>query len=153
MRALNGTHRLSAPVACGLALVVADQVSKLAASSMECGPVICPLRNEALFLGIGAGSGVSALATGLFGLALFLLWIRSARRRGAVPAIAVACVVSGVVANTIDRVMLGSVRDFLAVPGNVVINIADIVDVGGLLVCIAYVARSRLLSTSSSERG
>ena len=146
------TSGLLAPCLLGTALVVADQLSKLAASSTACGPVICPLHNEALFLGLGGGSGVNAIATGFGGLALFIVWVRLARRHAAVPRVAIAFVVAGIVANAMDRVMFGFVRDFLTIPGGVVINVADIADVAGLLACVASMIRALLHSPSIPER-
>lgn len=145
--------QLTGPLLWGAGLVVVDQLSKLAASRNTCGELICPLHNEALFLGLGAGSGVSVVATGTVGLALFVAWVRAARRRGAVPMLAIASVFAGIIANAIDRVTLGFVRDFLAIPGGVVINVADVAVVVGLLVCVASVTHSILHSPSISERG
>jgi lipoprotein signal peptidase len=139
-----------APGVCGAVVVIVDQLTKLATRSADCGPVICPLHNDALFLGIGGGSGISVLTTGLGGLALFILWVRFARRYTVVPAVAVAIVAAGIVANTMDRLTLGAVHDFLAVPGGVVVNLADVAIVGGLLACVASVV---LHFPSTSERG
>lgn len=146
------TSGMLAPFLYATALVATDQLSKLAASSRACGPVICPLHNEALFLGLGRGSGVNAIATGFAGLAVFIVWVHVARRHAAVPSVAVAFVAAGIVANTIDRVTLGFVRDFLLIPGGVVINVADIADVAGLLACVASVMSALLHSPSIPER-
>jgi lipoprotein signal peptidase len=148
---MNATaHR---PVLWGAAVIAADQITKFATSAAGCGPVICPLRNDALFLGLGDGSGVDAFTIGLAGVVLFAAWVFVARRYATVPAIAIALVVAGIAANGFDRLLLGSVRDFLAMPGGIVINLADVADVGGLLACVASVLRSRTHLRPISERG
>jgi hypothetical protein len=136
----------------GMALLAVDQLSKLAAGFARCGPVVCPLRNDALFLGVGAASSVNAGAIGLIGLVTFGLWVFAVRRYRVRP-IAVAFVVAGIIANTLDRVLLGSVRDFLVIPGGVVINVADVADVGGLFVCVATVARAVVRSQLLAKGG
>jgi hypothetical protein len=46
--------------------------------------------------------------------------------------VATAMIVAGILGNVIDRLVLGSVRDFLAFPGNTVVNVADIALVVGI---------------------
>lgn len=122
--------------AIGLSALALDQLTKATFESSSCGDVICPLRNDELMLGVVGGTTTQVLAASVVGLALFWLWVRVANRRAAIPVVASALVVSGVVGNLIDRVFLGSVRDFLAFPGNTVVNVADLALAVGLLVAV-----------------
>jgi lipoprotein signal peptidase len=147
------TSALLPAVLWGVVLIGVDQLTKFAASGGGCGAVICPLRNDVLMLGVGGGTTVNVVGAGLAGLAIFVAWIRAANRRHHVPVTSAALVVAGIVANLIDRVLFGSVRDFLAVPGNAVINIADIGVVGGLAACsISMLTSRRLPANQDLER-
>jgi lipoprotein signal peptidase len=126
----------------GGSVVVADQVSKLATSSTGCGTHLCPVRNDALMLGIGHGPTTQVLLIGLAGLVGFCLWVRTMRRRIELAPLAVVVVVAGILGNLVDRVLFGSVRDFLLIPGDVAINVADVALTVGLLVCAAAAAHS-----------
>lgn len=64
-------------------------------------------------------------------------WWNKLLQRPTIPVVATALIVSGVVGNLIDRVFLGSVRDFLAFPGNTVANVADLALAAGLLGAVA----------------
>ena len=120
-----------------LAILAADQISKLSTSRSGCGPVICPVRNDALMMGLGAGSQAHVVSFGLIGLAAFALWARRVARRVDVSWVAIAAVVAGVAGNLVDRAVLGSVRDFLVIPGVAVINAADVaIAVGLTLICV-----------------
>jgi lipoprotein signal peptidase len=133
--------------------VVIDQATKFWAESATCGPIVCPLRNDALFLGVGSGSDVDVLAMTAIGLGLFVLWLRSARAHGRpVPSMAAAIVTAGILANATDRIALDAVRDFLAIPGGVVLNIADVGVIGGLALCVASQMRTSS-PRSITERG
>jgi lipoprotein signal peptidase len=127
------------------AVLMVDQASKFAAGSAGCGSVICPVRNDVLFLSIRGGSAPTVLVIGFIGLAVFAGWVRVAMRRGAcVPPVASAMVASGIVANLLDRVLLGSVRDFIMIPHLAVGNVADLAIVAGLVMCqFAMVTTSR----------
>lgn len=120
----------------GLSALALDQLTKAAFQSWPCGDVICPLRNDDLMLGVVGGTASQVLAASIVGLGLFALWVRVAKRRATIPVVAIALVVSGVIGNLIDRLFVGSVRDFLAFPGNTVVNVADLVLAGGLLVAV-----------------
>ena len=55
--------------------------------------------------------------------------------RGTVPGWAAALVIGGALSNLLDRILLGSVRDFILV-GPVVFNAADLAVVAGLAVVL-----------------
>ena len=126
----------------GGSVVAVDQVSKLATSSAGCGTHLCPVRNDALMLGIGHGPTTQVVLIGLAGLVVFCLWVRSMKRRTELAPLAVVVVVAGILGNLIDRVLFGFVRDFLVIPGDVAINVADVALAVGLLVCAAAAAHS-----------
>ena len=116
-----------------MAVLVLDQVTKAWTADASCGDVICPLRNDELMLGIIGGTTTQVILASAAGLMLFGVWVALARRRATIPAVAIVLVVVGVVGNLIDRLLLGSVRDFLAFPGNTVVNFADLALAIGLL--------------------
>jgi lipoprotein signal peptidase len=134
-------------------LVAADQLSKLVTSSVACGPRVCPVRNDALMLGVGHGPTAQVVLIGLAGLIAFGLWVVAVSRRAPLPQLAVVLVVAGIVGNLVDRVVLKSVRDFLAIPGGVVLNVADVAVVVGVLVCVVVAMRSVTIPPSHQRRG
>jgi len=123
----------------GSAVLALDLITKAMFDRWSCGDVICPLRNDELMLGVVGGTTAQVLAASFIGLALFGLWYRVASRRVRIPAVAVTLVIAGVIGNLIDRIWLGSVRDFLAFPGNTVVNVADLALVAGLVIAVATV--------------
>ena len=137
----------------GGSLVSADQLSKLATSSTKCGPRLCPVRNDALLLGIGEGPTTQVLLIGLAGLIIFGLWVRAMSQRAQLAPFAVVFVVAGIVGNLVDRALFGSVRDFLVVPGHVAMNVADAAVAVGLLACSAAAARSITIPFHNNDRG
>ena len=137
----------------GGAVVVVDQVSKLATSSTGCGTHLCPVRNDALMLGIGQGPTTQVLLAGLAGLVVFILWVRAISRRIRLAPFAVVVVVAGILGNLVDRVLFGSVRDFLVIPGHVAINLADVALAVGLLVCAAAAAHSITIPFRTKPQG
>jgi lipoprotein signal peptidase len=67
--------------------------------------------------------------------------VRAARRRHPIPHTAASLVAAGIIANLTDRVIYGSVRDFLSIPGHAVINLADIAIFAGLVACTLAMLR------------
>jgi signal peptidase II len=137
----------------GVSVVAADQLSKLATRHTGCATRLCAVRNDALMLGIGHGPTLQVLLIGLTGLIVFCLWARTIRRRAELPDLAVVLAVAGIVGNLIDRVLLGSVRDFFVIPGDVAINLADVALTVGLLLCVAPAGRSVTLLFRNNHRG
>ena len=89
-------------------------------------------------MGLGRRLTGHVLSFGVIGMAAFVLWARrGAARRVDVSWVAIAAVVAGVAGNLVDRAVLGSVRDFLVIPGVAVINAADVaIAVGLTLICV-----------------
>jgi len=149
---MTTTTRTRAPWLCAAALLIADQATKWASATTRCGAVICPMRNHVLMLGLGGPAAPNTLAVGLGGLVLVVVWVMLMARRALVPPIATAAIVAGVVSNLCDRLVLGSVRDFFAIPGHVLINLADAAIFAGLLTCSIAVARQLMSDRPTVER-
>jgi signal peptidase II len=114
---------------------------------------LCAVRNDALMLGIGHGPTLQVLLIGFAGLVVFFLWARTIRRRTDLPDLAMVLAVAGIVGNLTDRVLLGSVRDFLVIPGDVAFNLADVALTVGLLLCAVAAGRSVTFLVRSNRRG
>jgi len=127
-------------VAAGVAV---DQTTKAVSASMRCGTFVCPQRNGALMLGVPAGSVGAAIAASVMGLVVFALWVRLVRRWAELSAWPLGLVIAGIVSNLADRVLLGSVRDFLAGPGDTLVNLADLFLGVGVLWCVVLVVIGR----------
>jgi signal peptidase II len=139
-----GRPDLRAASACyaGAAVLVLDQVTKtLFSAGRAAAPVaVIPVRNDRAMLGVVGGGrtflslAMAALLVG-FGIHLVRL-VRGGRLAGW----AAGLLIGGAAGNLVDRVLSGSVRDFLVV-GNVVCNLADLAVLVGL---VAFaVARKR----------
>ncbi len=131
---LERSHAVA--IAVGAGSLALDQATKAVFESWDCGDVICPLRNHELMLGIVGGSVLQVILASIAGLALFAGWVWLASKRAPIPAVAIALVVSGIVGNLVDRLALGSVRDFFDFPGNTVINVADVSLIVGVLIAV-----------------
>jgi lipoprotein signal peptidase len=109
-----------------------DQLTKAAAST--------PRRNDAYALGAFSGPRPALVAVAVAVVAVFgYLSVRMAARVG-VPMWAVALVLAGCASNIADRVVLGSVRDFIVLP-YVTVNVADLaVATGCVAILVAVVA-------------
>ena len=125
--------------------VLADQASKSWASVQAAEPrVLVPgylaaysVENAGMILGLGDDRGGTAIVFAVFGIGCAALLIRRAladqeRWRGA-DCLAGALVLAGILGNTVDRLALGYVRDFLvtrAVP-TLAFNVADLLVIAG----------------------
>ena len=129
----SGRRGLTA-AATGSAVIASDQVSKAAAraSGGRSTGATLPVRNSGLLSGVGVGGRFVVIALAVVVLVAFGLVAAERVRSGRLPAWAAGLLLGGAVANLADRVVLGSVRDFLVVSGWVV-NLADIAIVVGLL--------------------
>jgi lipoprotein signal peptidase len=130
------------PAAAIAMIIGADQLSKWLAGAAGCGAAICPLRNSKLLLGTGPADPPLILAS-LTGLVVFALWALPAARRSGHARLAAAVGAGGITSNLLDRLLYGSVRDFLVIPGGFVINLADVAIKASLLCCGAVVLRHR----------
>ncbi len=126
------------------AVVVADQAAKALAARHQ-----PPLHNRALAFGIATGPTAVLAVCSILMLGLFVIVIgRWAVQVGISPAFP-ALIVGGGIANTLDRVRLGAVRDFIATPWAVV-NVADLVVLVGVLgFGVAMLLRVRSLRIAS----
>lgn len=111
-----------------LAVVGLDQATKLAATLAAAGQtsgLVVPVHNPRFSLGLaGAPLPIMALlmAAGILAAGGYSL---RAAHRGRLPAWVPGLLIGGASSNLLDRLLFGSVRDFLATP-LVVINLADL---------------------------
>jgi lipoprotein signal peptidase len=112
----------------GLVVVTVDQLTKLAATRAAAGHtggLLVLVHNPRFSLGLaGASLPVMALlmATGIATAGGYALWAAAHSR---LPVWVPALLLGGASSNLADRLLLGSVRDFLATPW-AVINLADL---------------------------
>lgn len=112
-------------------LVLLDQTSKFAAGHLLSGVVMLP-RNPAFALGIGGGSPAMLALVTIAVLALALATVGPLTTRyGLSPGIP-ALIAAGMLSNTIDRIRLGAVRDFIVTPW-AIINVADVCVMAGIV--------------------
>jgi signal peptidase II len=117
-------------------VILADQATKLAAELLaggqRHGPLV-PVRNPHFSLGLAAATTrplmLAAMAAGIALVAAY--GIRVIGHHG-LPGWILSLVIGGAVSNLVDRLLLGAVRDFLAI-GHIVINLADLAVVAGVL--------------------
>ena len=116
-------------------VVLADQASKLVAELLargqRHGPLV-PLRNPGFSLGLAATTRPLMLLAMAAGIARVAGYGLCAAGRGGLPGWIPALVVGGAASNLLDRLLLGAVRDFLAV-GHLVVNLADLAVLAGLI--------------------
>jgi len=111
-------------------IVAVDQWSKLAAWQVDSS--VGATRNPSYALGIVDGPAHMLAIGSLATLAIFVTLVaRWALRLGVSPLIP-GLVIGGMVGNILDRIVLGSVRDFLVTPW-VICNVADLAIAGGLV--------------------
>ena len=137
------TLRRIAPLA--VLIVALDQATKtLAAGPGRSHGLIYPMRNPAFSLQIAdAGRWTEVLAMAAF-LAVGVAVMSRLMASGRVPAWAIGLLLGGAVGNVVDRVLFGSVRDFL-IAGPVVINLADVAVLIGVAAAYGAWAKTALL--------
>jgi lipoprotein signal peptidase len=119
-----------------LALLVVglDQATKLGVELFTGGHrhgLLVPVRNDDFSLGlVGAPTPIELLAMAA-GIALIVVYGLRLLDRGLLPAWIPGLVVGGALSNGTDRLLLGSVRDFLAI-GHLAVNLADLTVLAGL---------------------
>jgi signal peptidase II len=134
------THQPTRParrpgVAPAAGVVLADQATKLAAELLaggqRHGPLV-PLRNPSFSLGLATATHPLMLLAMAAGIALVAAYgVRAAGHRS-LPGWVPALVIGGALSNLLDRLLLGAVRDFLAI-GHLVINLADLAVLAGVI--------------------
>jgi lipoprotein signal peptidase len=124
---------LIGPAAAGTVFAI-DQLAKVAAPHLHTAFVL-PARNPEYAFGAAGGSALTLIVGSVVVLAVFLAVIgRLAARVGVSPCLP-AIIAGGMLGNTVDRIRLGSVRDFLVVPGGIV-NLADLAVAAGVLALV-----------------
>jgi signal peptidase II len=120
----------------GGAMVLVDQATKLAAEwlsgGQRHGPLV-PLRNPGFSLALAATSRPLMLLAMAAGIALVAAYGVRATAHSALPGWIPALVIAGAISNLLDRLLLGAVRDYLAI-GHLVINLADLAVLTGVLI-------------------
>jgi len=112
-------------------LVVLDQVSKVAAAQALNG-IMTPPRNPDYAFGIVGGSPVVLIVVAISVLAAFVAIVGPiAARHGVSPGIP-ALIAGGTLSNTLDRIRIGAVRDFIVTPW-AIINVADLCVFAGIV--------------------
>jgi lipoprotein signal peptidase len=113
----------------------ADLTTKLAAAAIAAGHTtgpLVPVRNDEFSLGVaGAPLAITVVLAGL-GIAIAAAFTLGPARRGELPTWIPACLLGGSLANLVDRIVFGSVHDFLATPW-IVFNLADVAVLAGLV--------------------
>jgi lipoprotein signal peptidase len=116
-------------------VILVDQATKLAAELLSSGHrhgLLVPVRNPRFSLGLAAATRPLMLLAMATGIALVAAYgVRAAGRR-ALPGWIPALVVGGALSNLLDRLVLGAVRDFLAI-AHIVINLADLAVLAGVI--------------------
>lgn len=133
--------------ACALAT---DQTTKVIASHGQ--PGLFPARNPAYAFGIVGGSAPVLVIVALLVLGAFVGVASLLVTRLGISAAMPALIAGGTVGNTLDRMRLGSVRDFVVTPWAIV-NLADVaVAIGVVGIALALAARVPRLRAEFATR-
>jgi signal peptidase II len=116
------TARRATGLLIALLVVVIDQTTKMAAAHGA--PAGFVPRNPAYAFGIVGGSAPMLILGAVLVLGAFLVIADALAVRFGISVLMPALVAGGTIGNTLDRVRLGSVRDFLVTPWAIV-NFAD----------------------------
>jgi lipoprotein signal peptidase len=131
--ALRSQRTATALLAIGC-VATADQLSKIATADLPPDTVafIHPLRNHAFSLQLLNAPPATEITLMLLILIISTAWAVKRIQQGRLHPAAAGLIIGGCTSNIVDRVLLGSVRDFLRL-GHVVINVADIAILAGIL--------------------
>ena len=133
----NGSAGAVTGLLVAASVLLIDQVTKLVAVH-DTGNV---WRNPSYAFGILGGSATVLIAGAVGVLGAFLVVARALATRFGVSVLLPALVAGGTLGNTLDRLRLGSVRDFVVTPW-AIINVADLaVAVGVIGVALALAVR------------
>lgn len=129
--------RLRELAAAAVVVVVADQASKLVGHQAD--TILAePVHNPELALGIIGGPPPILILTMTAALIIFGAYLIHLMNQGRIPPLVIALLVGGAVGNLIDRILLGSVRDFIPTPW-LIFNIADVALVLGIIGYLATI--------------
>jgi lipoprotein signal peptidase len=136
-------------------VILVDQATKLAAGLLSGGhrhgPLI-PVRNPRFSLGLAGTTRPLMLLAMTTGIALVAAYGVGAAGRRALPGWIPALVVGGALSNLLDRLVLGAVRDFLAI-AHIVINLADLAVLAGVIgYCLTRLIRQPALAQRPPAR-
>jgi lipoprotein signal peptidase len=112
-------------------LVLFDQVSKFVAAHAIASTVVLP-RNPAYAFGIVGGSPAQLVIISIAVIALVLVTVGPLAARNDMSPGIPALITAGMLSNTIDRIRLGAVRDFIVTPW-AIINVADLCVIAGIV--------------------
>jgi lipoprotein signal peptidase len=136
-----------------LAVVGLDQLTKLTATLVAAGQtsgLLVPVQNPQFSLGVAAASPpvmVLVMAVGIVAAGGYIL--RTATR-GRLPAWVPGLLIGGAGSNLADRLLLGSVRDFLAIPWAIV-NLADLAVLAAIVAILAHRRRPATVGPKSRK--
>jgi signal peptidase II len=140
-----GTARRATGLLVAATVVAVDQVTKILASHDAAGGFVP--RNPAYAFGIVGGSAPTLIVGAVLVLGAFLVVADVLAVRFGISIVMPALVAGGTIGNTLDRIRLGSVRDFLVTPWAIV-NLADFAVAVGLIgLVIALASRAPQLRT------
>jgi lipoprotein signal peptidase len=148
---------ISTPVRRRVVLVVAtvmllDQLTKGLAGLLpqqQATGIFLPLRNPQFLLGLGGSSAVLTMLAAMAGIVLFGGVAYRSAVRGRLPAAIPGLLIGGALSNLVDRLLFGSVRDFIATP-LIVVNVADLAVAAGLIgLALASAVRHYLAASTA----
>ena len=135
-----GTARHTTALFVTASVVLIDQLSKIAAAHGATGTIV-PEHNPDYAFGIIRGSAPLLAIVAVLVLGAFLVVVDALSSRFGISAFLPALVAGGTIGNTLDRIRIGSVRDFIVLPG-AIINLADVAVAAGVVgLAIALASR------------
>jgi lipoprotein signal peptidase len=144
-----GSARRATGLLVAATVVAADQTTKVLASHGDVAGGFVP-RNPAYAFGIVGGSAPTLIIGAVLVLGAFLVVADVLAVRFGISIVMPALVAGGTIGNTLDRIRLGSVRDFLVTPWAIV-NLADFAVAAGIIgLAIALMSRIPQLRTQLS---
>jgi signal peptidase II len=140
-----GTARRTTGLLVAATVVAIDQGSKILAAHGGLG--VLPERNPDYAFGIVGGSAPMLILGAVVVLCAFIVVADVLAVRFGISVVLPALVAGGTVGNTLDRIRIGSVRDFLVTPWAIV-NLADFAVAAGVIgLVIALATRAPRLRT------
>jgi len=143
----NGSSGAFSGLLVTVSVLLVDQVTKLMAAHGGIGFVP---RNPDYAFGIVGGSATLLIVGAVGVLGAFLVVAQTLATRFGISMMLPALVAGGTLGNTLDRLRLGSVRDFMVTPW-AIINVADVAVAAGVIgLAIALAAQAPRLRLQSA---